>query len=103
MSSEGDRKRRPGTGRPKKLSVFEQRDVILKVKRNPTTTTEEIRAELGKGDVSLELIRRHIREDEEMGSYWQVNKPFINAANRRKSLMCCKAPANWTFEQCRIL
>ncbi len=45
--------RSPGSGRPRKLTSLEQRDVILAAKRDPHITADEIRQKLGREDVCI--------------------------------------------------
>jgi hypothetical protein len=99
MRMNQDLRRSPGSGRRRKLTPSEQNEVILKIKRDPQITARDIRAELGRDDVSLETIRSHIREHGEFGSYW----PFISAANRKKRVKWCKAHKEWTKDMWRAV
>jgi ketohexokinase/beta-glucosidase len=91
-------RRRPGSGRPRKLTVMESRETVLKAKRDHLITTREIRQELGREDVCLSTINRAIHRHGELKSYWQTNKVFISEVNQKKRVKWCKDHLHWTSE-----
>jgi hypothetical protein len=96
--------RRPGSGKGRKLTVLERRDIVLKVKREPKTTLREIRQEIGRDDVCLNTIRRPIHEDNTIDSYWETNKVFISKANQVKRVKWCKDHLHWKYaDWCKVL
>jgi transposase len=76
--------RSSGSGRPKKLTNFEQREVILNAKRSPFTTRDEIRINVGREDVSKNAISRVIKNGNELASYYQTTKPYVSKINQKK-------------------
>jgi len=90
--------RLPGTGKARKLSESERRDIVLKVKRDSNITCREIRAEIGREDVCLNTILRPIHEDGELHSCWQIKKPFISKTNQEIRVQWCKDRLKWTSD-----
>jgi transposase len=86
--------RKVGSGEKKKLTDLEQRDVILKAKRDPHITRHQIRQEIGREDVCLNTIANVIHSSSKLGSYWQTNKPFISKINQKKRVTWCKEHEN---------
>ncbi len=68
--------RRTGSGKSRKLTALECRDVLLKVKREPRITLREIWEEIGRDDACFNKIRRPIQEDGTIDSYWETIKVF---------------------------
>ena len=89
----------PGTGKARKLTDTERRDIVLFAKRCPTITARELRSEVGREDVCINTILRPIHEDGELDSYWQTKKPFISKKNQVKRLKWCQEHANWTSNE----
>jgi hypothetical protein len=89
-------KRLSGTGKSRKLSILERRDILLKVKRDPHITAHDIRQEIGRPDVCINTILRPIHEDRVLGSYWQTNKIMISLINQKKRVRWCRDHLHWT-------
>jgi len=88
--------RLPGTGKSRKLTPTERRDIVLKVKRDCNLTAREIRSDIGRDDVCINTILRPIHEDGELNSYWTTNKPFISKNNEQLRIQWCKEHLHWT-------
>jgi transposase len=88
----------PGSGKARKLSDLERRNIVLKVKRDPRITAREIREEIGRKDVSLNTITRPIHEDTDIKSYCETTKPYISKSNQRKRVKWCKEHLKWTAD-----
>jgi transposase len=95
--------RRSGSGKARKLTPLECRDVVLKAKRDPLITAHEIRQELGREDVCLNTILRPMHEDGELKSYWQTKKPYISKINQVKRVNWCKERLTWTSQKWRTV
>lgn len=96
--------RRTGSGKSRKLTALECRDILLKVKREPRITLREIREEIGRDDVCLNTIRRPIQEDGTIDSYWETNKVFVSKANQLKRVQWCKDHLDWKYDDwCKVL
>ncbi len=93
--------RRSGSGRPEKLTARESRQVVLKAKRDPPITCNEIREEISREDVCLSTITRAIHTHGELDSYWQTNKVMISKVNQEKRVKWCKDHLHWTVEDWR--
>ncbi len=93
--------RSPGSGRPRKLTKFEQREVVIIAKRDSLITTKEIRSEISRKDVSKDTVSRVIDRDGQLASYYQTRKPFINKLNQSKRLKWCKDHKEWKVEDWR--
>ena len=92
--------RKPGCGRKRKTTKYQDRMILREVKKDRKATREEIRESL-ELDVSDRTIRRRISESGEFKSYWATKKPFINENNRKKRVEWCMRHRNWTVEQWR--
>jgi hypothetical protein len=91
--------RKPGSGRPRKTSPFQDRQMIRAMKMDRGTSGEQIRTSLGYHNVSERLIRRRLSESGEFASYWKVKTPFISERNRLRRMQWCRDHLNWTREQ----
>jgi hypothetical protein len=87
-----------GTGKSRKLTPLERRDIVLKAKREPLITANEIREEIGREDVCINTILRPIHEDGTLKSYWQTNKVMISKVNQIKRVKWCKEHLHWTSD-----
>ncbi len=85
-----------GTGKSRKLTKLERRDIVLKAKREPLITAREMREEIGREDVCISTILRPIHEDGELDSYWQTNKVMISLVNQKKRVKWCREHLHWT-------
>lgn len=83
----------PRTGRPRKLTPREERNIVRKVKKNPKvsapTLTAAYHAETNK-QVNPETVRRVLRRAGYNGRIAR-RKPYINERNRKKRLLFARA------------
>jgi len=100
-SKEGTVERQEGSGRKRKTTAIEDRQIVVKAKRSRFITCAEIREEIHRPDVSLKTIARRIKESGEFASYWAVKKPFISETNRNRRLQWCQEHKDYTVEQWR--
>ena len=91
--------RKDGSGRKRKTTASEDQHIILSVKRNRETTSQEVADSFGDRNVSSRLICRRIRELSDMKSHWKIKKPFINARNRRRRVRWCMDRLHYTLDQ----
>lgn len=71
--------RRKGSGRPRKTSPREDRQILLEVKKNRFITSLDILAANPDLGVSSRTICRRITESKEFKSYVAAMKPFLSA------------------------
>jgi transposase len=86
----------PRSGRPKKLSEYDNRQIIRAVKENPKSTLSEITQHLVESNIiaSESTIRRYLHSN---GIYGRkaVKKPFVSEVNRKKRLFWSHARNDW--------
>ncbi len=77
---------RPRTGRPRKTSVVDDRNIVTDVKKDPKTTVSVIRNNLQRAGVkvSQSTVRRRLHEQKYRGYTWRC-KPLISKKNRRQA------------------
>lgn len=88
--------RKPGSGRPRKTSQRDVTRIIREVKKNPSITGHEIKANLLLNNISERTVRRRIASDSEFASYWKTKKPYISPRNRMKRMKFAKDHIHWT-------
>jgi hypothetical protein len=89
-------------GRKRKSGAFDDRRIIVQVKRNRFVTAKKIKESLpAELSLCLNTIRSRIKESGEFNSYWASKKPFISRANRIKRLAWAREHLEWTVEQWR--
>ncbi len=93
--------RKPGSGRPRKTTARQDRQIVRFVVRNRDATSKMVREELGLTHVSQRVVCRRISASGRVKSYWKKKKPFISEANRRKRIQWAKDHLHWTTAQWR--
>lgn len=90
----GELGRKKGSGRPRKTTKRQDRNVIREMLKNRKVTAKEIINEVGLG-VSQRTVRRRLNE-KGYSSFFQRKRPFINKRNRRKRVKWARDHLNWT-------
>jgi len=88
--------RKPGSGRKRKTTELEDRDILISAKRRRTVTSKEL-----KKDLNLEVSERTIRNrphEFNFYSFFTIKKPFILAVNQHKRLEFAKKHKNKPIE-----
>ena len=88
--TKGNTEKSPGQGRKRKTSPTDDHTITRSVKKDPLNTAREVREGVNLPDVSLQTIRRRIKENGDYESYWAVRKPFISLTNIQKRLEWCE-------------
>lgn len=91
--------RKRGTGRIRKTTDREDRQILRVVRNNRFCTTHDVKVRLPHINLSLRSIRRRIHEVSDFSSYWCTRKPFINEVNRRRRVAWAREHLDWTREQ----
>jgi len=95
FENKGDCHREQSPGRKRKTNERTDRRILREVKKDPFITAHEIQANLQLSEISVDTIRRRIREHE-MQSYWAARKPYISETNRKKRLQWAHDHIDWT-------
>lgn len=90
--------RKVGSGRKRKTTKFEDREIAIKTKRNRLSTGKEVQDELQLTGISERTVRRRMASETGFDSYWQTKKPFISPENRKRRLAWAKEHLDWTDE-----
>ena len=89
--------RKKGSGRKRCTTRKQDREIVLKAKRNPFISNQEIKEDLNLL-CSQWTIGRRLREAN-LKSYYTAKKPFISETNRKKRLKWAKLHVKWTAAQ----
>ena len=92
------------TGRPKKLSTRDERQLVKAVRKVPKTTANQLSKQLEELNIiaSEKTVRRTLHTKNIYGRK-AVKKPLISAKNRKKRLFWCHARKNWGNEWDKII
>jgi transposase len=92
------------SGRPKKLSRRDERQLVKAVKKDPKTTAYKLTKQLEELNIisSERTIRRTLHSKNIYGRK-AVKKPLISEVNRKKRLFWCHAKKNWESEWDKII
>lgn len=87
------------TGAPKKLSIREQRNIVLKVQQNPKLSApklaQEVKTVFNK-EVSASTIRNILRQNGFNGRVSR-KKPYVNALNRKRRVQFARNHENHDY------
>lgn len=92
------------SGRPKKLSERDDRQIIKIIKKNPKSTINEVIQELDKLNISVsdKTIRNTLHSKNYYGRK-AIKKPLISEKNRKKRLGWCNFRKFWNEEWNKII
>lgn len=88
--------RKPGSGRKRKTTELENRDILISAKRRQTVTSKELKKDLNL-EVSKPTIQNPLHEFN-FYSFFAIKKPFISAVNQHKRLEFAKKHKNKPIE-----
>lgn len=97
----GETERAKGSGRKRKLSEFQDKQIAKEVLTDRSITCKQIRHNLGLGHISDSTIERRIFERVGFASFFKIKKNYISEANRLKRLDFARVHLAWTKEQWR--
>jgi transposase len=96
--STGDTKSRNGSGRPRKLSCRDVRNIKCTARNDPFTSYNQIQNDLNLDSVCTRTISRELSDYCGICSHWSKKKPFISQSNKIKRLEWSKAHKHWTID-----
>lgn len=98
---QGDINREVGSGRPRKTTPRQDREIRKQVKVHPLKTAVEVTDYVNEHlevNVGVHTVRRRLRESE-LYARRPAKKPYISSINRKKRLDFAKRHMHWTSEQ----
>lgn len=93
----GTYERKKGSGRPRKTTSRQDREIVRTAIKNRRITSVAIKNNL-RLDVTPKTIRNRLK-DANFKSRVAIKKPYITAANIKKRLQWAKDHKDWTIEQ----
>lgn len=74
--------RKPGSGRRRKTTGRDDKQIIAIIRRNRFITSKELQKAPFLSHCSTSTIRRRVAESNEFESYWASKKPYLREVNR---------------------
>ncbi len=90
--------RKQGSGRIKKTTPRDDRNIMRLVKKDPFISASVIKKDLGL-NVSIDTIERRIKSTKEFQSYRAAKKPFLTKQQMKRRYQWACLHRTWTNEQ----
>lgn len=93
--------RKPGSGRPKKVTDIAIKTIKKAISKDPRLTGKEIKDQHPKhlNNISLRTIRRVLLEELGLKSHVAAKKPYLTKIMKKKRLLFAKQYLKWTEKQ----
>lgn len=95
---EGLTTRKPGSGRKRKTTPEQDRELFIAAKRDRRARVRDLQQEVGVTNVSESTVRRRIKESGEFSWEWTSKKPLVTEKQRKERLRIAKENVNEPVE-----